>query len=324
MPSTTSFSCAPRATRIRGRLSASDAFTLIELLVATAVMSMLLVMALQVLSRTNTAIRSSDRQMGTASEVRGALDRFEMDFSTAMLSGGATALVLDSNADDSLIRFICLSRAREDGTTNQPRGAIIGYGINNTIETIGGRKGVQYGTLTRWDGRARFSATNSTLAQIFQKLSQSPPPSDFMTSEPLGSGLVRFHISYLLDDGSIVQIPPAYSMLSPQNNLPTSFLNGLALNTGWMAVSFSRSSAPASGPLTGRYVKALIVAVAGLSAEVVSLANQAGKLGEVTSKLMSPADGETSLKVWETNVNNITFAPLRQGLRFYQRTIAVP
>ena len=319
----TSFSCASRAAQIRGRFSARHGFSLIELLVATAVMAMLLVMTLQVLSQTNAAIRSSDRQMGTASEVRGALDRFETDFSTAMLTGGATALVLDSNADNSFIRFICLSRAREDGTTDQPRGAIVGYGINDIKETIGGRQ-VQYGTLTRGDGRARFSATNSTLAQIFQKLSQSPPPSDFMKWEPLGSGLVRFHISYLLDDGSIVQIPPAYSMLSPQDNLPTSFLNGLALNPGWMAVAFSRANAPASGPLQDRYVKALIVAVAGLSAEGVALAEQAGKLGEVTSVLMSPAGNETALQVWETNLNAVTFTPLRQGLRFYQRTIAVP
>ncbi|MCX6971852.1 MAG: prepilin-type N-terminal cleavage/methylation domain-containing protein [Verrucomicrobia bacterium] len=319
MPSIASFSCASRAARIRGRFSAAGGFSLIELLVATAVMAMLLVMTLQVLSQTNAAIRSSDRQMGTASEVRGALDRLETDFSTAMLTGGATALVLDSNADNSFIRFICLSRAREDGTTDQPRGAIVGYGINDIKETIGGRQ-VQYGTLTRGDGRARFSATNSTLAQIFQKLSQSPPPSDFMKWEPLGSGLVRFHISYLLDDGSIVQIPPVYSMLSPQDNLPTSFLNGLPLNPGWMAVAFSRANAPASG----RYVKALIVAVAGLSAEGVALAEQAGKLGEVTSKLKSPSGNETAMQVWETNLNAITFTPLRQGLRFYQRTIAVP
>jgi len=307
----------------RRLLSATGGFSLIELLVATAVMAMLLVMTLQVLSQTNAAIRSSDRQMGTASEVRGALDRFETDFSTAMLTGGATALVLDSNSDNSYIRFICLSRARDDGTMNQPRGAIIGYGVNDIKETIGGRQ-VQYGTLIRGDGRARFSLANSTLAQVFQKLSQSPPPSDFMTWEPLGSGLVRFHISYLLDDGSIVQIPPAYSMLSPQDNLPVSFLNGLPLNPGWMAVAFSPSNAPASGPLQGRYVKALIVAVAGLSAEVVALAEDAGKLSEVTSLLKSPTGNETALQVWETNFNDMTFAPLRQGIRFYQRTIAVP
>ena len=290
--------------------------TLMEVMASTAVLALLLSITVQITTQTDTAIRASERHMKVAVEARTALDRFEADFSTAMLTAGATALVLDGSNDNSAIRFISLSRARKTAETLQPRGAIIGYGINGPEMGLGALD-LPEGAFVRGDGRARFSGQNSSFADVFANLSDMPPPA--MNWESLGDGLLRFHISYVLDNGDIVQTPPEYSMISAQTEQPVSFLNGL--NTaGWTAVAFAKENAPASG----RYVVALKVAIAGASPDVIEQARKANKLDSVLTALGTPGLGETALKVWESNLTNIDFLPLRQGVRFYQRTIPIP
>ena len=292
--------------------------TLMEVMASTAVLALLLSITVQITTQTDTAIRASERHMKVAVEARTALDRFEADFSTAMLTAGATALVLDGSNDNSAIRFISLSRARLDPAAGgvQPRGALIGYGIKDADHNITGVN-LKDGSLVRGDGRGRFSGVNSSFAEIFKALAVTAGTS--MDWESIGDGLLRFHISYVLDNGDIVQTPPEYSMISAQTEQPVSFLNGL--NTaGWTAVAFAKENAPASG----RYVVALKVAIAGASPDVIEQARKANKLDSVLTALGTPGLGETALKVWESNLTNIDFLPLRQGVRFYQRTIPIP
>lgn len=298
------------------------AFTLIELLVAMAVMALVLVLVLQVLSITGSAIKTADNQRGAGTAARMALDRFASDFSTAMLTGGASAIA-STNASGSLIRFICRSRARDDGTTTTPRGAVVGYGINPITETIGGQS-VTYDALERGDGRIAFSGPGSRLAEIFAQLSQSPPtgviPDE--NSPPLGKGIVRFHISYVLDDGTIVQTPPNFEMVSPQTDARVGFLNGLSLG-GFTAVAFARENAPATGLLAGRYVKSLLVAVAAVEPAALAMASPAQR-DEIQTELGTPTGNQTPLSLWQNNLADLTFPPLRQSIRVYQRTIPVP
>ena len=292
--------------------------TLMEVMASTAVLALLLSITVQITTQTDTAIRASERHMKVAVEARTALDRFEADFSTAMLTAGATALHYNNIAStpNSAIRFISLSRARTTAETLQPRGAIIGYGINGPEMGLGALD-LPEGAFVRGDGRARFSGQNSSFADVFANLSDMPPPA--MNWESLGDGLLRFHISYVLDNGDIVQTPPEYSMISAQTEQPVSFLNGL--NTaGWTAVAFAKENAPASG----RYVVALKVAIAGASPDVIEQARKANKLDSVLTALGTPGLGETALKVWESNLTNIDFPPLRQSIRFYQRTVPIP
>lgn len=306
------------------RLPASG-FSLIELLVAMAVMALVLVLALQVLTNTGAAIKTADNQRGAGTSARVALDRFASDFSTAMLTGGASAIVsTNANASGSFIRFICLSRARDNGTETIPRGAIIGYGINPITEKIGGQD-VTYDALKRGDGRAAFSGGGSSLADIFAALSQSPPTGVIPDANwaPLGSGIVRFHISYVLDDGSIVQTPPEYEMVSPQTGARVGFLNDLSMGAGFTAVAFAPENAPAIGTLAGRYVKSLLVGVAAVEPKALATASTA-QIDEIRSKLKTPGNGETPLAVWQSNLGSLTFPPIQQSIRFYQRTIPVP
>ncbi len=288
-----------------------------------AVMALTLVLALQALSNTGAAIKTADSQRGAGTAARISLDRFAADFSTAMHTGGASAIV-STNAFGNEIRFICLSRARDDGSTTIPRGAIVGYGINPTTENIAGRS-VAYDVLQRGDGRAAFTGAGSSLAEIFSDLSQSPPSAVIPNTNwaSVGSGIVRFHISYVLDDGRIVKSPPIYEMVSPQTDDRVGFLNGLNLGSGFEAVAFAPENAPATGSLAGRYVKSLLVAVAAVEPSALAKAS-ATQLDEIKSKLGTPIDGQTPMAIWQSNLGELSFPPLRQTIRFYQRTIPVP
>lgn len=317
-------------TLVRYRIGASAGFSLIELLVATAVMAMLLVVTLQILTQTSSAVKVADRHRDTDAQIRTAMDRLETDFATAMLGGGSSALVRSANEPNSFLRFICLSRAREGSVSTQPRGAVVGYGVNDVQQTLGGRT-FTAGLLRRGDGRISF---DSQLALVFNGLSQSPPTAVIPDAnwEAIAGGIVRFHISYLLDNGDIVQTPPAYSMVSAQTFNPAGFLNDATLAPDWQAVAFAPENAPRSStppkptdppPLAGRYVKALIVSMACASPEVLALASDAGKLTEL-GQLGTPVGGQTALATWEQNLSQVTFPPLLQNIRFYQRTLAVP
>jgi hypothetical protein len=86
-------------------------------------------------------------------------------------------------------------------------------------------------------------------------------------------------------------------------------------------VAFAKENAP---PASGRYVVALKVAIAGASADVIEQARNTNNLDNALNALGTPGPGETALKVWESNLTNIDFPPLRQSIRFFQRTIPIP
>lgn len=307
-------------------------FSLIEVLVSVAVMALLLAMTLQILGSTSAAIKAADKQRNATSQLRTALDRFAADFSTAMLTGGGSMIWFfysAPNAVGSQVGFV--SRSRSDGSaanpSDKPRGAAIGYSIDNEQVTIGG---TDYSSreLKRGDGLFSFA---DDLAGVFAKMSGGTGTSIWKKWEPVGTGIVRFHVSFVLDDGTITQIPPVYSMTSPQDGDIT-FLNGVQLANGRQAVAFSESSKQRPGingsdPANdGRYVKALLVAAACVDKDIRNLALTSGKLSEVAA-LGNPAEGQTPLEAWEENLkdpNKITFLPLRQNLRFQQRMIPIP
>jgi len=314
----------------RGGKPGPSAFTIVEILVATAVLAMILVLTLQILGNTNAVIRASDRQMDTAAQARAALDRFDADFSGAMLTHGASAIcTLASGTTSPSIGFLCRSRAREadSGTPawqDNLRGAIVGYRMQGS-------------SLNRGDGRYTFNQQDvgnhvaSELATIFPQLATAlNSGGSFLVWTPLGDGVVRFHVSYQLDNGVITQTPPTYTMTSPQTSgsstyVSTTFLNGANISP-CLAIAFAKQNAPSSGSLQGRYVRALIVGVAAIDRRtLVQATNDLTQLGNLGTPGISPSvDTDTALALWEGNLGSITSAPLRQNLRFYQRVISVP
>lgn len=304
---------------------ACRAFSVIEILVATAVLALLLVLTLQILSNTNTAIRTADRQIDAASQARAALDRFEADFNNSFLSHGATALGLPaSETTPPAIGFLSRSRAR-DADSGSPawrddlRGAAVIYRMDGS-QLVRGTLRITFSK----EDHAQQASGNP--AGIFQTLADALENggSGLLWSTP-GTGIVRFHLSYQLDNGEIVQTPPAFTMISPTSNDATTFLNGSDV-APCTAIAFSKNHAPATGSLSGRYVRSLIVTVAALDA--ASLSQSAENLDQLT-ELGTPGVGpspesDTARALWENNLDRITFAPLRQNLRFFQRIIPVP
>jgi prepilin-type N-terminal cleavage/methylation domain-containing protein len=300
---------------LRRSQSLQRAFTLLEILVATAVLVLLLGLTFQLVSETNRAIAAAQKHRGAATHAEAALDRFAADFSTVSLGGGMSVIVRTGNSTDSEIGFSCLSRPPKSALGNTwPRGALVSYGMQSRTEN-----GVTYDGLHRWVARFEFK---NVLGAKFKELSEQGSPDGEWS--PVGAGVVRFRVSYVLDDGSIVQDPPVYSMKSPETGVDTSFLNGLILAPGWDAVACSQRNVPVTGSLRERYVKSLIVAVAAVDLNVLALADRAGRLTEIHSVLGAPGANETPLQVWEQNVVNLSFAPLRENIRFYQRSIYIP
>ncbi|MCX6846131.1 MAG: type II secretion system protein [Verrucomicrobia bacterium] len=313
---------SPRAPK---QPSVVGGFTLLELIAAMVVGAMLLTMSLQILGQSSATVKAADKQRNAEAQLRAALDRFTADFSSAMLDGGATP-IWNTTATGSEIFFVCRSHP---GTTSlsstlRPRGAVNGYALLNRQQDNGGKT---YDELKRGDGPIAF---NNDLGNTFKQLNANPADPIWNGWEPLGLGIVRFHISFLLDDGSITQTPPAYSIIIPQptGDVASSFRNGLSLKPGHIAIAATernkqRPSIGGGNSINdGRYVKALIVAAAGVDRDALNLTLSTGKFAQVKD-LGIPVQGETPLEVWQRNLTKITFPPLLQSIRFQQRTIPI-
>lgn len=303
----------------------SPGFSLIEVLTAAAVLTLLLVFTVLILGNTNAAIRTSQSRMDAAAQARAALDRFEVDFLGAMLTHGSTAICTTATAGaPASVGFVCRGRAREAATGSPAwrqdlRGSIVGYRMEDRL-------------LWRGDGRFTFEVNDvnehasGDSSIVFTNMAAAlASGGGFLNWNPLGDGVVRFHVSYQLDNGDIVQTPPEYRMSSPQTGHATTFLNGTDISP-CKAIAFIPQNAPDTGALAGRHVSALIVAVAAL--DRTGLMQSADHLNQLDA-LGTPGQGgspesDTPLVLWEGNLDAVTFPPLRQNLRFYQRVIPVP
>ena len=159
--------------------------------------------------------------------------------------------------------------------------------------------------------------------------------------------MVRFHVSYVIESGSIspngewsvlesgtiTQSPPSYSVQIPDAPVTSSttshsspFLGDtFTLPNEWQAVAAApRNSGTSSTLRVPSYVKALIVTVAAADSSVLDLASSTRGLGELRTILSDPEEGQTALQVWESNVRKLSFPPLKQNIRFFQRTIPIP
>lgn len=319
------------------RLRRCGGFTLVELLIAMSLMALLLVFVMQMLSGTTATITASTKQMDTGSMARIVLDRFGNDFSGALFSGGATALYYPDpgNAGNSAIGFVSASRARGPTTASaawatDTRSAFIGYKVRLVSQVLPGPTAADVPSLNRGDGRFTFSARDVgqkatyNLWDVFGAANTRMPADLTSGSEGIlnwqiiASGIFRVHISFVLDDGRIVQTPPTYRSF---------FVNGGTGSCLPLAVS-----AETSNDLNRRYVKGLIVGVAVLDEATRNLVYSADNdfWTTIGDKIRRPTqDGETPVEFWNsrlaTLVSNVPadadyiFPPVRQNLRFYER-----
>ena len=312
------------------------------MLVSMAVLVLLLTFIMQMLSGTTATIAASNRQMDTAALARIVLDRFGNDFSGALLTGGATALYYEDagNTGNSAIAFVATSRARGPTSATGPwatdtRSAFIGYRVRAVAQNIaGGTPALP--SLNRGDGRFTFATRNAANKATYNlwdafgtgnnripnDLTAATNDQELLNWQIIASAIFRFHISFVLDDGRVVQTPPAF------NNF---FANG---GTG-SCTPITFSAATSSDP-SRRYVTGLVVGVTVLDESTRNLAYQVDNAFWTTAatKLRRPnTNGETPVQVWSRNLETLTsndptdpaylFPPIRQNVRFYQRFYSV-
>jgi type II secretory pathway pseudopilin PulG len=320
-------------------------FTLVELLVSMAVVAMLLTFVMQLLSNTTATITASSKQIDTASLARIVLDRFEDDFSGARLNAGATALYYSESGDagNSAIAFVSGARARGPTTQTNPwttdtRSAFVGYRVRLVTQNIGGTNTPSIASLNRGDGRFTLSVADmgnqasQNLWDVFgtgnkripNDLTAVTDDQRLLNWQIIGSGIFRLHISFVLDDGQVVQTPPSYRNF---------FANGGMGTTGCIPITFSQTT---SADINLRYVKGLIVGVAVLDETTRNLAYKVDNSFWTTvgNKILRPTgDGQTPVQVWSENLRTLIsndpadpkylFPPVRQSIRFYQRFYGV-
>lgn len=310
------------------------AFTLLEMLVAMAVVALLLVLVFQILSGTTATVAASNKQLDTASIARIVLDRFGNDFSGMILTGGATALYYTEPGDDgnSAIAFVANSRARgptfqSNPWTTDTRAAFIGYRIRSVAQYIGSSSPA-LPCLNRGDARLTLSVQdmgNRATANLWDVFGTGSPriPNDLTADsasdqrvldwQVVAASIFRMHMSFVLNDGTIVQTPPAYRNFFASGN-----------STGnCVPIAFSGTT---SADANRRYVKALIVGIAGLDPATRNLAYRSDNSFWTTigTQIRRPtSDSEVPAQIWNQNIPGITFAPARQNLRVYQRFYSV-
>ncbi len=327
-------------------MTGARGFTLVELLVSMGVVVLLLTFVMRLVSGTTATITTSNKQLDTASLARIVLDRIGNDLSGAVFTGGATILHYSEAGDtgNSAMAFVSGSRARGPTTqtsawTTDTRSAFIGYKVRLVAQNVGGSS-PRIPALNRGDGRFTFStqdADNKATYRVWDVFgaNNTRMPNDLVTVPPANdegilnwqiaaSGIFRMHVSFVLDDGRIVQTPPLYRNF---------FANGDPTAIGCIPIAFSSANSADAGK---RYVKGLVVGVAVLDEQTRNLAYRADNnfATTISGKIVRPTvDGETPAEVWDRNLRTLTsnapsdanylFPPVRQNIRFYQRFYGV-
>jgi prepilin-type N-terminal cleavage/methylation domain-containing protein len=290
-------------------------FTLVELLASMILFSMIIGMtAWAVIGATDTTA-GAEKQMDTTSQARAFLDRFGADLNNMMDEGGLTALYYSySNASDtagnSAIGFVCRSRPRVASADS--RGAVVGYRINGTTDLSG-----NYPMISRGDAELRYGSNMKSIMQNAAQdlLDGGVPLRRIFNWQVLGTGIVRFHISFLLNTGQIVQTPPNYKTTA------SIFPNGVSTGSCKFIPFRAEDSA------TGDYVVGLVASVAVLDTRTRDLAfkSDATFPGKFERPPVSGVGNDTTaLSVWNGKLPTANVSkPVRANIRFYERMYTV-
>jgi prepilin-type N-terminal cleavage/methylation domain-containing protein len=307
-------------------------FTLVELLASMVLFSMIIgLTAWAVIGATDTT-SGAEKRMDTASQARAFFDRFGADLNTMMDEGGLTALYYGDTsnaAGNSAIGFVCRSRPRVASADS--RGVVVGYRINDTTDLSG-----SYPMISRGDAELRYSFDPSmpSMKSILENASNDleDGSSDLFqlgvqpTWQVLGTGIIRFHISFLLNTGRIVQTPPDYK--TTDNIFPEGVDTGSCKFIPFRAEDSNEIDPEDPDRRRRLYVVGLVASIAVLDTRT---RDQAFK-SDITSivkfpgKFERPAAGsdKTALSVWNDKLLTADISkPVRANIRFYERMYTV-
>ena len=288
------------------------AFTLVELLSAIAVLSIILVLASEMLVSTQTVVGLSTRSSATDAEARQVLQRIELDMDNIVLRGdvfytqsGGGNLFLSYSSDNNYnsIWNFC---AAVNGYSGDRTTAQVGYQLMNDAAgkpqlergSMGYYYSAQSGPITLWP-----SGSSPTLTQI--------PDTDYQV---IGPDVFRFEVAYLCNSTPTAATPTW--TVYPTGGLPTP----------------SNPSTPTAALPTVLNVHAVIVAIAVLDAQSRSklTQNQLETLARKLKPLAPPVVASTATMAdqWEPVLTNGQLssgtgipAVLVASTKVYQRVI---
>ena len=329
--------------------SQTRAFTLVELLVSISVLVLLVGMVSQMMSMTGRIINASGKQLDLEAQSRIVLDRIGNNISNMVMAQGVAPIVIKNTMDlpsgTSNDGFALLTNARPRDrsptvATKDIRMAIMGFRVNYTADALlGGKSSPELnwgdGTIT-WPTQnaiqVKSDLVNATTA-VVKDLQTAGGTQQMIHLQPIGPGIFRFEICFLLDDGTVVLDPPRDSNYAVP--LPG------ATGTNTFAVAISKAT---SSDANKRFVKAFIVGIAGLDSKTLAqlTEDQRKALPDTLSDPVqnaAPSTGlpngnyQTPLQAWDFTSsaqnaknlsdklknNSIPVTPVLNSLRLYQR-----
>jgi hypothetical protein len=303
----------------------------VELLVAMTIFLLLVALLGQIISYANLALTSSMRQVECASQARIVFDRLALDLSARVKEGGATIIVNKlPNASDGICFLAYARTSNQISTTpaNDTRLGVFGFAEElQTDPTLNASAPMLVwgnGALT-WSSQSgsQSEVDNQPIRALQRAVGDLPTTyassagSNMLDWVPIGTDILRFEISFLLNNGTVVAVPPTNTSNSAYTAM-TAPLYPLAL-----------SASTSSDTTNHTYVTALIVGVAVLDLQTRKLLVSNNGFQTLNSHLPDVSNTvgqQTPLQVWDPEraawiTGNILSKPVAQAIRFYQQTI---
>jgi hypothetical protein len=302
-----------------------------------SVLVVIIAIVSQIMGMTGQVINAAKKQLDLETQSRIILDRIGKDLSNMVVTPGVAPLVINNTGDSASgsnndgLAVITNGRPRDRSSLTDSavsvaykdiRMAVMGYRVISTPDPRSPQGNVP--ALNWGDGTITWPANGMVRDDIQAKSdlgkAMTAAAADLSTAgtsmlafQPMGQGIFRLEIGYLLDDGTVVSAPPR------DVNFPSQ-----AGNT--YAVALSKSSSTDSNK---RFVKALIVAIAGIDSKTEGLLN-AAQLTSLANVLPNPTNGQTPLQAWDFTSPAATELraklsapnfppPVLSSLRVYQR-----
>jgi len=310
-------------------------FTLVELLVAMTLLVLLIALVAQITSHVDSTITTTTKQIDITSQAGTALDRVGSNLGSMITARGVAPVVYKNTPDaggnsginNDGIAFVSNARPRSRSSVstvpaNFIRLAMIGYRVSARGDTALNNTSVP---MLDWgDGTISFSTSTGLVQDASQAKSSLPTAiaaaggdlssgsQTMINFQAISAGIIRFELCFLLDDGTVVSTPPR------DINFPAATFPTLTGNSYAVALS-SLVSADANK----RYVKAVIVGMAGLDSQTRQLVGTAGSdLYKLAEDLPDPVStNQTPLQAWDFTSDTTAAKALRSKLGSYPRPV---
>ncbi len=277
-----------------------NAFTLIELLVATAVMTLILVMLLQIAEHTLQASRVTTQHLDSTQSARRALDALSGDLANAVLASSATILVQDLGGCPALA-FLTAERGPSSAPV-PPRFLAVNYKLQD------------YQLMRAYESVPWTVPNLLAAAETAGSVASSTPTA---SRSVLAPGILQFAVLAVLEDGTSVSVlnttPRAWGASGPV------LYKDQTVPSGWTALVPAIPPAPSPLDATTARVRSLLVAIAAVDEQNFKLLSAGQR-----DRFAQPTTGDP-VKEWETALDPATLpAPARSAIRFHSKLIRLP